>query len=158
MKIKTQNLTGEALDWAVAKALDIKPLKRLEDENLPYCFDLFHDIKTLSEAKGILAGEPHCSGLGSEELRKFATDMGYIIDRPVYPAYSTAWSQGGPIIERERIHIRPDVSTQNFRAFVIRSPEGQQCRYVGATPLVAAMRCFVAIELGEEVELPKELT
>ena len=88
----------------------------------------------------------------------------YVVLKPEGQVYSckvfapsTNWAQGGPIIERERIHIRPDVSTQNFRAFVIRSPEGQQCRYIGATPLVAAMRCFVAIELGEEVELPESL-
>ena len=26
------------------------------------------------------------------------------------------------------------------------------------TPLIAAMRCYVATKLGDEVELPKELT
>jgi hypothetical protein len=28
----------------------------------------------------------------------------------------------------------------------------------GPTPLIAAMRCFVASKLGDEIEIPKELT
>ena len=28
----------------------------------------------------------------------------------------------------------------------------------GPTPLIAAMRCFVASRLGEEVDMPEELT
>lgn len=28
----------------------------------------------------------------------------------------------------------------------------------GPTPLIAAMRCYVASKLGEEVEIPEELT
>jgi hypothetical protein len=28
----------------------------------------------------------------------------------------------------------------------------------GPTPLIAAMRCYVASKLGDEVEVPKELT
>lgn len=67
------------------------------------------------------------------------------------------WGWAGPIIERERISIRPDVSTPNFRAFVIRPPEGLSHRYIGPTPLIAAMRCYVASKLGDEVEVPEEL-
>ncbi len=160
--MKTHELTGKALDWAVAKSLGIKSLKKLEDEDLPYCFDLFHDIKTLSEARAILSGEPHCSGLGSEELRKFATEMGYVIDRQVYPAYSTDWAQGGPIIEREGIELFP---SRNQEGLVVKwlaykdDPESNSGTYNadGPTPLVAAMRCYVAITLGEEVEVPENL-
>ena len=70
---------------------------------------------------------------------------------------TTNWAQGGPIIERERISIRPDVSTPNFRAFVIRPPEGMSHRYIGPTPLIAAMRAYVASKLGDEVDVPEEL-
>jgi hypothetical protein len=28
----------------------------------------------------------------------------------------------------------------------------------GPTPLIAAMRCYVASKLGDEIDLPKELT
>ena len=71
--------------------------------------------------------------------------------------YSTCWKLGGPIIERERISIRPDVASPDFRAFVIRSPNGLSHRHIGPTPLIAAMRCYVASELGEEVNIPDKL-
>ena len=70
-------------------------------------------------------------------------------------AYSTNWAQGGPIIERERISIRPDTASPMFRAFVIRPPHGLTNRYIGPTPLIAAMRCYVASKLGDDVEGPE---
>ena len=67
---------------------------------------------------------------------------------------STDWSQGGPIIERENI-------TWTGQSSVI-------CKYLGnnkwthfeefgPTILIAAMRCYVASKLGENVDIPKEL-
>ena len=66
-------------------------------------------------------------------------------------APSTYWAIGGPIIERERIRI-------DWR----RNPEmgGNDCiaacdhlRQYGPTPLIAAMRAFVASKFGEEVDI-----
>jgi Protein of unknown function (DUF2591) len=73
------------------------------------------------------------------------------------PAYSTDWAQGGPIIERELIHLTHRrgelLSGENWTAFM-----DMPHRYAeGATPLIAAMRCYVASKLGEEVEIPEEL-
>jgi hypothetical protein len=73
---------------------------------------------------------------------------------------SVNWGWGGPIIEREGIDI---VNAENLgheqkwmAAIPIRF--GQRSDYVFAdTPLVAAMRCYVASKLGDEVEIPKEL-
>jgi hypothetical protein len=62
------------------------------------------------------------------------------------------WAQGGPIIEREFIRLDSAVKG-NWRASIW-SP------YTDAysqTPLIAAMRCYVASKLGDEVEVPKEL-
>ena len=59
------------------------------------------------------------------------------------------WAQGGPIIEREGIAI-----------YLYGDGEWQavlEKEYEGPTPLVAAMRCFVASKLGEEVEVPEEV-
>lgn len=58
---------------------------------------------------------------------------------------STDWSQGGPIIEREKMGVFP---THDGWAAGMQS---------GPTPLIAAMRCYVANKLGDEVEIPKEL-
>jgi len=59
--------------------------------------------------------------------------------------YSRSWLQGGPIIEREKMGVFP---THNGWAAGMQS---------GPTPLIAAMRCYVASKLGEEVEVPEEL-
>ena len=33
----------------------------------------------------------------------------------------------------------------------------QEIKYSGPTPLIAAMRCYVASKLGDEVDVPEEL-
>ena len=59
-------------------------------------------------------------------------------------APSTNWSQGGPIIEREKLSISYWSPT---------SYGPWQCHEMyGATPLIAAMRAYVASKFGEEVE------
>lgn len=72
-----------------------------------------------------------------------------------YAAFSTNWAQGGPIIERERIQIRPLTGSrgQFWEAYAgLYGGSGD-----GETPLIAACRCFVASRLGKEVEVPEEL-
>lgn len=66
---------------------------------------------------------------------------------------STDWSQGGPIIEREGIRTFEKDGVWNADT-PRRSPF---CWFTGHTPLIAAMRCYVASKLGEEVEIPEEL-
>jgi hypothetical protein len=112
-KMKTSELTGAALDWAVAK-----------------CEKSINDHFAIQWEQG-------------------------------HRNYSSDWSQGGPIIERNRISLRPDYwENGGCRAFIDRG--GSAKNVVGAmhgpTPLIAAMRCLVASKLGDEVEIPKELT
>jgi hypothetical protein len=71
---------------------------------------------------------------------------------PTIYSPSTNWSHGGPIIERERICV--DYMINGDWIAVSRKTEKMES---GDTPLIAAMRCFVASELGEQVEIPKEL-
>jgi hypothetical protein len=66
--------------------------------------------------------------------------------------YSTNWEQGGPIIERERVSIDAMYDSSLWTASAIETKG-----YSGDTPLEAAMRCYVASKLGEEVEIPDEL-
>ena len=71
--------------------------------------------------------------------------------------YSTDWGQGGPLIQQECLDVR--VFAEHG------APDGGPYwiaeRYPsvghGSTPLIAAMRCFVASRLGDEVEIPDEL-
>ena len=78
---------------------------------------------------------------------------------------SINWAQGGPIIEREKLCVGykhqadpeycplNDPSTNCWA----RTTAGGYLSY-GPTPLIAAMRCLVASKLGDEVEVPDELT
>ena len=112
MKIKTSELTGAALDWAVAKA-----------QNTP---------------------------VSDSDLVKLVLTMGYY-------KTSTDWAQGGPIIEREQILIQPEIGKEGCaNAWNAISMQGTED--YGPTPLIAAMRCYVASKLGDEVEIPEELT
>lgn len=70
--------------------------------------------------------------------------------------YCTDWSQGGPIIEREKISVNSDYNGAYADGFVAETYSGGIQR-AGPTPLIAAMRCYVASRLGEEVEVPDEL-
>lgn len=65
--------------------------------------------------------------------------------------YSTDWSQGGPIVERERIAVW--FSKEDWKSQM----RDTSAKKHGPTPLIAAMRCFVASKLGEEVNVPEEL-
>lgn len=67
---------------------------------------------------------------------------------------STDWAQGGPIIEREFIAARFWKSEGAWAADV----RGGVFEQYGPTALIAAMRCFVASKLGDEVEIPDELS
>jgi hypothetical protein len=119
MKIKTSELTGHALDWAVGEA-----------SGTP----IYRSGKTLTRM-----------------------DM----DGNVYWRPSTDWAQGGPIIEREEIGIKRNAPCSAGREWeaspsVTAKGAGGKWGY-GSTPLEAAMRCYVASKLGDEIDVPDEL-
>jgi hypothetical protein len=106
--MKTSELTGAALDWAVTKI---------------------------------------------EAERKLFT---------IYPQYitpySTDWAQGGPIIEREGINLDNYAKNPKWSAWTpAPDRESGEAQAYGPTPLIAAMRCYVASKLGDEVEIPEAL-
>jgi hypothetical protein len=137
MKVKVSEAFGPVLDWMVAKG---------EGEDAEY---------VLPADQFTLLHNENGSGLY---------------------CYSTDWSQGGPIIEREGIATRRskgkwyamlsddlgDGERAQWTQFTFRNiPKGastsRKCRYEGPTQLIAAMRCYVASKLGDEVEVPNEL-
>jgi len=67
---------------------------------------------------------------------------------------STDWSQGGPIIERERLLVVPYNPFEDSSDWCARKPDwlvtGKVLR--GPAPLIAAMRAYVAGRYGDEVE------
>jgi hypothetical protein len=65
---------------------------------------------------------------------------------------STDWAQGGPIIEREQISVDAIYDTAEWVAS-LEETKGSS----GPTPLIAAMRCYVASYMGDEIQLPEDL-
>jgi hypothetical protein len=120
--MKTNELTGAALDWAVAKC---------EYDNRRYNY-----------------GSPCFS---PETKRVYETQGLQEIGVSFSP--STDWKQGGPIIEREKIALAPDIHHTKWSATL----RGEAYIYWAQTPLIAAMRCYVASKLGDDVEIPEEL-
>jgi hypothetical protein len=71
------------------------------------------------------------------------------------PNYSSDWAQGGPIIEREEISV--NWASGQWQAHTANDQDEYEQIEYGPTPLVAAMRCYVASKLGETVNVPEEL-
>lgn len=119
MKIKTSELIGPALDWAVAKCEEYPMGIWYDEDELPMVRD--------------------------DEVPEW---------RP-----STDWSQGGPIIEREKIELKY-LGYDNppyWGALKFSPSKYARKAAIGLTPLIAAMRCVVASKLGDEVDVPEEL-
>lgn len=81
---------------------------------------------------------------------------------------SESWKDGGPIIERECLSISYWGERSKFGQHEKRE-QSWECRHpshrtqsrrtvgFGQTPLIAAMRCYIASKLGHEVEIPDSL-
>jgi hypothetical protein len=64
--------------------------------------------------------------------------------------YSTSWHLAGPIIAQEINRIE-EITDGLWQA------EAWSIIQEGPTALIAAMRCYVACNMGEAIELPEEL-
>ncbi len=69
---------------------------------------------------------------------------------------STDWTNGGRIIEREKISLYGYYSEWHAESFTDKG-HGLIEDMEGDTPLIAAMRCYVASKLGNTVIIPAEL-
>ena len=96
---------------------------------------------------------------GTESLNSsFTPGRGFCIRGGDRYAPSTDWAQGGPIIERERIHTMCPETGDFWDARKAGLSSALEKRYFrGPTPLIAAMRCYVASKMGDVVEVPDEL-
>jgi hypothetical protein len=67
------------------------------------------------------------------------------------------WLFMGPIIEREKIELIYDYELNLWVADIDNNIDSSKYEFVtGSTPLIAAMRCFVAAKFGEYVEIEDE--
>ena len=115
--MKTSELQGAALDWAVSKCE-------------VYTYEIDRDECWLNHR-----GRPNTN----------LTDY----------CPSNNWELGGPIIERTGIQIKKHPS--DWIALPEDAEFSEEAYQQGPTPLIAAMRCYVASKLGDEIELPEEL-
>ena len=128
MKIKVQDLTKLQLNWAVATS-----------EEHPKAID----------TSG-LDGPVVICGFKQKMLHSNREGQEWIAYQP-----SSNWTQGGPIIERERIELKiPEAKEFGQWMALITDASGDYIHRSGPTPLIAAMRCFVENRLGSEVEIP----
>lgn len=126
--MKTSDLQGAALDWAVATC-----------EGLPIRKDPM-GFKTGSEA-GYWVWDSAPKGMQTK------IGLGY--------SPSTSWTQGGPILEREFIYVfgHDIVGSAAWSASLRHGRFVEE----GPTPLIAVMRAYLASKLGDEIEIPAEL-
>jgi hypothetical protein len=78
------------------------------------------------------------------------TEYCFTHKKPINQRYSTDWSQGGPIIGRDKITLEPS----NDKWYACYGPCDKEPMWVweeGETALIAAMRCYVISKYGEEV-------
>ena len=76
--------------------------------------------------------------------------------------YSTDWALAGPIIEREGIAVDCERSSGRVSGWVacneVAGDDNWDANvHYGPTPLIAAMRCYVASKLGNDIDIPEEL-
>lgn len=153
--MKTAELTGAALDWAVAKCEG-----RLSNN---------WSVSKQYRANGVTHAF-YCSTLEKAHASRFNP--------------SSDWFSGGPIIEREGITIVRcindyEVDEHGYCTNIpipvwaataghhqlslgYDEPEESLSQYksdltYGPTPLIVAMRTYVASKLGDEIEIPEEL-
>ena len=136
MKIKTQQLTGAALDWAVAKAEGaLRPLGNV-----------------------VIEGNRLWIEVAINPLDGVSEDIEY--------TPSTDWAQAGPIFEASDCLLETNYDDTNCERRVWCSGLTQEkqfqhnphpCGEYGPTKAIAFCRWYVSSKLGDEVEVPEEL-
>ena len=124
--MKTSELIGPALDWAVAK-----------------CEGYVIEWDDVFEDYWLEHGDVRHTRLGNYSP-------------------STSWEQAGPLIERECIATYASgacsVSPKNPDYWVAEILDTSEIlTQYGPTPLIAAMRCYIASKLGDIVDVPDEI-
>lgn len=127
IKVKTAELTGQALDWAVAQVV--------QPEGFVLRMDPEYDPP--EPVLGIV--------MDASDLENSWLKTGW--------SPSTDWSQGGPLIDEHDVWL----SDYDGACVASCEPHFGRYIQEGNTNLVAICRAVVATKLGDEVEVPQEL-
>ena len=71
--------------------------------------------------------------------------------------YNINWTIAGGIIEREKISLTINSAGVWIAYNAYNYADREDFMYGSKNPLVAAMQCYVAMKLGESVEIPEDL-
>lgn len=127
--MKTSELTGRSLDWAVAMCEGA--VTELVFDGITHGFKIDGTLKVLSKGWASMSWHPSSDW----------SQAGPIIEREK--------------IGTTRVDNNPDIWAAHITD-PWRTSSNVYSR-LGPTPLVAAMRCYCCSKLGEEVEIPENL-
>lgn len=130
MKVKAGDLTGRALDWAVAMCEGA--VTELVFDGITHGFKLNGNLKVLAKGWTSLSWHP-------------STD--WAIAGPIIEREEIGLRMNVPCSPGRTWEGRPSLLAKGA---------GGKFGY-GPTPLIAAMRCVVASKLGEDLDVPEEL-
>lgn len=138
--MQVSDLSGRALDWAVARAMG-------------------YDVALVTGAER--ARQRHEEDEEAADLLRQSTPRLYWsnpVARTPLPRFSTEWSSGGPIIERSGIVVGPQLAEiGGWMAFLANDGKSSFVKSSGATCLEAAMRSYVHARMGMAISIPIEL-
>ena len=140
IEVKTAELIGPALDWAVAEAEGIRRLVMGND------WPGNSVVADAADRDRVVI----CNMIGQLVVSRGGWSNGW---NP-----STDWAQGGPLIEKYAVKVEhfpgeTIASKANARVAMNRTAYWKS----GPAPLVALCRAIVAANLGELVSVPEEL-
>lgn len=130
IRVKVADLSGAALDWAVAKGTDRRPMRETGDNAYPWCC-----LSSPESRANVLVGSP----------------QGF--------SPSTNWSQGGPLIDEYDPEERRLPERDRYAEVWLDRSGGDVTvgRGRGPNRLIAFCRALVDAKLGAEIEIPEEL-
>lgn len=142
IEVKTADLTGQALDWAVAIAVHGKVYVYPEGGLCPP-----EDTISLNEDDGTM--RVNSGGFHPKDSWSPSTD----------------WSQGGPLIEKYQVSLNPESHngaegsemSERWYANVYYDGGDEYSTDFCDTALIAACRAIVGTAFGDSVKVPKEL-
>lgn len=127
IEVKTAELIGPALDWAVAKANGFAVQVR------PYA--------------------EFCNASTGHKVKARYHRVWYEFDGDLEEYSPSAdWSQGGPLIDKHNVEILRAGDCVMAKLYGLTNAAGD-----GKTPLIAACRAIVAAKLGDAVSVPEDL-
>lgn len=149
--MKTSELIGKQLDWSVAKCLGFNPVfdDVTGDFFLPksdYCFLKEYSPSTNWEQGGSI--------IEQNDISTFKLEYQYKVDARGFTTSKRIPVFGATLGECFELEFQRNSYGETYgEIYCI----GTEFVTTGETLLIAAMRCYVASELGDKVKIPKDL-